>query len=360
VKPQAIPDVPPEPMFRWSANLIMINQRRAIIVCNDSSQYGFMLYGIKAKDLKDLGAQLLQGVRESLEAECIAPEIQERYMADCGTTITFTKTPNRSVVARLNLLGTKVRYYDELLNAERLLQSQILLSLNHDIGAGSAEAYRVGNRTYIDEQFAEDLSQRYGTQPYSCRAAEFEVELMLETACKRRIIVPLSYTFKQFHYILQSLFNWQGYHQHEFMIESHRDGSPRYTLLGCPRDDEFSGETTRLDRTVLLSEIFPEYDSILYTYDLEDEWNHDITLIRIIDEYDSKHAVCLGGEGEAPPEDSGGPMGYEDLLAILADPEDPEHEHMKSWYGGMRCLPFDLERINNTLRHTIRWSERFV
>lgn len=350
VRPQALPEPAPDPVFSWSANIIMIDHRRAIIVCNDASQYGFMLYGIRKQEVKNLEALLFEGIRGALEAECIAPEIQERYMADCGKTVMFTKTPNRSIMARLNLLTTRAHYYEGQLNAEHIFQHQILLSLNHDIGAG-----RVDNGSYIDEQFAEDLSRTYGTHPYSCRAAEFEVELMLETACMRRLIVPLSYTFEQFHFILQSLFNWRGYHRHEFVIESQPDGRRIYTLGGLPQEGEALEETTRSDRSVCLSAIFPDHDHIFYTYDLEDEWNHQIRLIRIIEQYDSKHPVCLGGEGEAPPEDSGGPLGYEELLAILADPEDPEYEHMKTLYSGIRWLPFDLEQINRRLRHALRW-----
>jgi hypothetical protein len=32
-----------EPFFSWSANMIIINHRRAIVVINDAVRYGFML-----------------------------------------------------------------------------------------------------------------------------------------------------------------------------------------------------------------------------------------------------------------------------------------------------------------------------
>lgn len=40
------------------------------------------------------------------------------------------------------------------------------------------------------------------------------------------------------------------------------------------------------------------------------------------------YPVCVAGERAGPPEDSGGPFGYERLLRGLADPADPEHDDM--------------------------------
>jgi hypothetical protein len=50
-----------------------------------------------------------------------------------------------------------------------------------------------------------------------------------------------------------------------------------------------------------------------------------------------KFAVCLDGQNACPPEDCGGPSGYEALLAALADPANDEHDSMLLWMGG----PFD-------------------
>ena len=343
-----------DPMLSWTANSITINHRRAIVVCNDSSRYGFVLYGVKNKDIHNLETLLFDGVRACLNAELIAPELIETFIADCGSGVTFTKTANRSVVGRLNQLCVRVFFMADVLTTEDLLQKQLIPALNNDLVTTRNDPKE--NYFFVYDKFADDISQRYGAHPYRCKAAEFAVELELESPCRRHIIVPLDYTFRQFHSVLQSLFCWQGHHLHDFWIERYPNGRLKHTLVGFPRQDVYEGETTQPDGAVCLSEIFPRYEHIIYNYDFGDDWIHHIRLVGIIDDFDKNHAVCLGGEGDAPPEDVGGAHGYAQLLQILADPEDSEHNEMKAWYESMPCEPFNLDRINRKLQSCIRYS----
>lgn len=65
---------------------------------------------------------------------------------------------------------------------------------------------------------------------------------------------------------------------------------------------------------------------------------------------DASYPVCLAGKRACPPEDSGGIWGYDDLLAALADPNDPEHDDMLDWLGGtLDPEAFDLEAVNRRL-----------
>lgn len=344
------------PLLSWSANLITINRRHTLVVANDSSRYGFVLYGLKAKDIKSLDRIVLDSVRVCLETEGIAPELIDLYMADCDDTVTFTKTANRTIVARLNMLCERAAWYAEALTTDELLQRQILPSLNHDFITDKSIPLR---HFFIPfEKFAQDIATHYNASPYRCRAAELEVELELEpeSVCRRRIIVPLSYTFQQLHLVLQELFCWQDSHLHDFWIERYPNGRMKYTLIGFPREDEYEGETTRRDQAVCLSEIFPTYEHIIYNYDFGDDWIHPIRLVRIVEDYDKNVPVCLSGEGNAPPEDVGGPGGYAEMLRVLSDPQDPEYEDIESWLEGMDCEPFNLEQVNRDLRESARSS----
>ncbi len=52
------------------------------------------------------------------------------------------------------------------------------------------------------------------------------------------------------------------------------------------------------------------------------------------------------------PEDCGGPGGYAELLATLADPADPEHERMRTWVGN-RLRPFDRAAVDQRVRQVV-------
>ncbi|MBN2685657.1 MAG: hypothetical protein JXR40_10285, partial [Pontiellaceae bacterium] len=57
------------------------------------------------------------------------------------------------------------------------------------------------------------------------------------------------------------------------------------------------------------------------------------------------------GKGACPPEDCGGLWGYYNLLEILGDPEDEEHEGMLDWAGGpIDPAVFDLDKANARMR----------
>jgi len=64
-----------------------------------------------------------------------------------------------------------------------------------------------------------------------------------------------------------------------------------------------------------------------YVYDFGDRWEIEIKVEQVLPP-DTRAPVASVIEGARafPPEDSGGVAGYEDLLAILSDPTDPDYE----------------------------------
>lgn len=64
-----------------------------------------------------------------------------------------------------------------------------------------------------------------------------------------------------------------------------------------------------------------------------------------------------GGARACPPEDSGGPSGYTELLEVLANPAASGYVEMRDWVGGeIDAEAFDLAATNALLelydRHT--------
>jgi hypothetical protein len=52
--------------------------------------------------------------------------------------------------------------------------------------------------------------------------------------------------------------------------------------------------------------------------------------------------VSMAGAWACPPEDCGGPWGYEELLKAIADRRHPEHDQLVAWAG----KGFDPERLD--------------
>jgi hypothetical protein len=87
-------------------------------------------------------------------------------------------------------------------------------------------------------------------------------------------------------------------------------------------------------RIKISSLLISEKDKIKYEYDFGDSWEHDVILEKITDVTEKpKHAVCVAGKRNCPPEDCGGIWGYEDLLEILKNPEHAEYQEMLDWLG---------------------------
>ncbi len=151
----------------------------------------------------------------------------------------------------------------------------------------------------------------------------------------RRVAVPASYTFMQFHEVIQTAMGWYNYHLFMFSPGGY-GSSPSITLL---HDDN---EPDDLDAsTVILGAVFTqEGQKFVYTYDFGDDWTHSILLEKITDDASEK-PMLLAGKGACPPEDCGGPWGYESLKQVLANPKDPEHKEMKEWLGLSKSAKWD-------------------
>jgi hypothetical protein len=50
-------------------------------------------------------------------------------------------------------------------------------------------------------------------------------------------------------------------------------------------------------------------------------------------EADKIYPACIAGEGACPPEDCGGPGGYENLKGLLGGPPSVERDEMLEWAG---------------------------
>jgi hypothetical protein len=152
----------------------------------------------------------------------------------------------------------------------------------------------------------------------------------------RRVLVDASTTLDHLHEVIQAAFGWWNYHLYEFEI-----GRTRYAI---PDDEWDFGPPTSDARRTHLDLIATVDTSFTYTYDFGDDWEHAVVVERVVDGVPlAGLPACTDGRRAAPPEDSGGPGGYEQFLKVISDRSHPEHDQMVQWAGGWGGGRFDPE-----------------
>jgi len=142
----------------------------------------------------------------------------------------------------------------------------------------------------------------------------------------RRVLVHGSTPLDQLHEVIQAAFGWWNYHLYEFEIAR--------TRYGIPDPDWDYGPPTRNAHRTRLDKVAEVGASFSYTYDFGDAWEHKVTVEKTVPLTPGLAVpACTVGRRACPPEDCGGPWGYQDLLEILADPSHPEHEERVEWVG---------------------------
>jgi hypothetical protein len=134
---------------------------------------------------------------------------------------------------------------------------------------------------------------------------------------------------------------WQDYHLYSFEIRGIEFGEP------FERDWDLFLDSTR---TAIEDLELSTGDTFTYTYDFGDFWKHVITVEGVGSAEDGvSYPRCLAGARACPPEDSGGPGGYAELVRILSDPRDEEYDSMRTWDGAWEPEHFDLAPVNRRL-----------
>ncbi|WP_290888169.1 plasmid pRiA4b ORF-3 family protein [Arenimonas sp.] len=164
---------------------------------------------------------------------------------------------------------------------------------------------------------------------------QIRIELeRIEPLIWRRIQVPGDYTFWDLHVAIQSAFAWTDTHLHEFRPCGQRDGTPRF---GLPLDDFDDKPPLPCWEHCVADVLSRANPRIEYEYDFGDGWEHTVVLEEVLEAAPGKkYPRCTAGERSAPPDDCGGPGGYESLLETLADPGDPEYKSSHLWASSQK------------------------
>lgn len=182
------------PLFSWHANLIKINRRKTLVLVNDVARYNIVLYGLKAKDFKNIKKLIYDEIYKTFENDCINRDIISTYLEEAGG-ITFSKTQNRTQVARMNKGCEAVDIYSESIKEGSISQIKISKQVNNYPLFDYCGEYKYPNEVLYNE-----LEKRYNKPAVFCKAVKLKMKLDFEKVdISRTVVVPLNYTFREFH-----------------------------------------------------------------------------------------------------------------------------------------------------------------
>jgi hypothetical protein len=166
----------------------------------------------------------------------------------------------------------------------------------------------------------------------------------------RRLLVEDTMSLGDLHMAVQAAMGWENSHLHLFMVGREQVGDPRQL-------DEVENEAR-----VTVGELAGRgAKSFAYVYDMGDNWEHTITIEGPAPlEPGRAYPACVGGRRACPPEDSGGPWGYADMLEAVVDPEHERHAELREWLGEFDPEAFSVEAAEARLREWFapKWTRR--
>ncbi|BBI34325.1 DUF6933 domain-containing protein [Cohnella abietis] len=87
-------------LFKWHANIFRLERKNNLIVINNKTRYGFILFGVKKEHFKRFNEIFINSLVENLRAEGVEDSIISKYVSRIDH-IKFAKTNDRSVIGSM-------------------------------------------------------------------------------------------------------------------------------------------------------------------------------------------------------------------------------------------------------------------
>ncbi len=155
----------------------------------------------------------------------------------------------------------------------------------------------------------------------------------------RRVALSTKTDLVTFHQIIQNVFGWGHRHLWEFSV--------RDEVYGV-KMPEFQEHHYVHDAAGFMLEDFLiiGVKRMTYTYDLGDDWRHQITFGVLRDPKPGvRYPQLIAGARNCPPEDIGGAGGYYDFL----DERSRENDRYPEWLGDYDPDEFDIDKACSSL-----------
>lgn len=141
----------------------------------------------------------------------------------------------------------------------------------------------------------------------------------------RRIEVASDVTLAELSDLLEGAMGWMGGHLHAYEAEG--------VTYERPDPDDGLSRRAKDESDHRLGEVLGAVGAKMrWDYDFGDGWQHNI-VIEAIEPLDPSvgYPRCVAGRRACPPEDCGGPWGFQELLHAISDPTHPRHEELTEW-----------------------------
>ncbi|GAB2798399.1 MULTISPECIES: plasmid pRiA4b ORF-3 family protein [Hymenobacter] len=168
----------------------------------------------------------------------------------------------------------------------------------------------------------------------------------------RRVLVRGDTTLAELHHVFQVVMGWENWHLHSFH------------LWGKDYGICYAGGTWFTDdaRRIHLGDFeWRVKDRFTYTYDFGDYWQHQVRVEKILSATAlAAHPVCISGRRACPPEEVGGPRGYDqrtldqfswsyEAVDRLLAGENIFADDVPTWFWTYRPEHFDKAQVNARL-----------
>lgn len=335
VKPNA-PSERVNQLFCWTANWTNTFEGRKedmVVLVNKATRFTVAIYGIKRKQFKDINKTIIVAIKNTFLELNFSEEIIDEYFKLAGE-IEYSSNNDRQLTTWVNSQGRDAAIFMGRKANKAFRDIKYDDTIGVEISWRSVNYSKNYNDSYIPaEKIIEALKELSKKHIYNYRAFEILITLNLQIYnAKRRLIVPANIKMENLHYLIQEVYCWRNYHLYEFEVFDKDKQLPIKTLTPSEESLAYNEKAEIID-CQRLSDYLPKFDKIIYTYDMGDDWQHEINLIKTIDNHNLESPYLLEAVGQAPPEDVGGVEGFIKFWEIMQKPKHPDHESNKAWAG---------------------------
>ncbi|MGE7766892.1 plasmid pRiA4b ORF-3 family protein [Peribacillus sp. NPDC096540] len=178
----------------------------------------------------------------------------------------------------------------------------------------------------------------------------------IEPVVWRKVIVPGGITFNRLHDVIQNVTNFQSGYPYEpiHLFEFQLDDvvvTNNLQRIDEAKSKSYKGIGVKQPQRIKIDTYLERIGEFLYVYDFSDDWRIHVKLEEVVEDYYFGFPTVLDWAGEAPPEDVGGPPGFEHFLEAYQNPPHPEHNYFRSWATEQGFRLFDKACVNQSLKH---------